>query len=121
MIIYIVCPKNAHKAYRYAAEIFSELASKVSSAECIILDDQEPIPDSTDPIVVIGTDSVNNLAAELYLARDIDDFGIRYGTDEYRIYTRIIGEHTYIFFAGGRPRSIIYAVYRYFEKFCGCR
>jgi len=121
MIIYIVCPKNAHKAYRYAAEIFAELASKVSSAECIILNDQEPIPDSSDPIVVIGTDSVNNLAAKLYLARDIDDFGIRYGTDEYRIYTRAIGEHTYIFFAGGRPRSTLYAVYRYFEKFCGCR
>lgn len=121
MTLTIISPSHAHLAYKIAAETFASLASEVCGAECRIITDLEPIPDDGSPLIVIGTDAVNHYAAELYFKRTIDDFGIRYGTDNYRIRSQEIGGREVIFFAGGRPRAAIYAVYRYFELFCGCR
>ena len=120
-VINIIYPKNAHSAYRHAAEIFAELTGKISSESTALLTDYDRIPKDNSPLIVIGTDAVNRLAAEWYLSKEIDDFGIKYGTDNYRIYTKEIGGRPCLLLAGGRPRSTIYAVYRYFEKFCGCR
>lgn len=119
--ITIVYPQHAHSAYKIAAETFGHLAKEISSAAYTLQTDHDTLPEDSSVIVVIGADSVNHLAAELYLARKIDDFHIRYGTDNYRIYTKELDGRTYLFLAGGRPRATIYAVYRYFEKFCGCR
>lgn len=119
--LYIVYPKNAHTAYRHAAEIFAELAYKVAGDTTALLTDGDPIPKDSHPLILIGTDAVNHLAGEWYLAKEIDDFGITYGADNYCIFTKEIAGRSCLFLAGGRPRATIYAVYRYFEKFCGCR
>ena len=121
MKIYVIHPSAGHTAYKIAAEIFSDLAFRVSAAETVLLTDNDIIPDDGAPVAVIGSDAANHFAAEMYLARKIDDFGFRYNTDDYRIRAKDLDGRTYLFLAGGRPRSTIYAVYRYFEVFCGCR
>lgn len=121
MTVKVIYPKSGHTAYRIAAETFVALLQNACDIQGALLNDYEPLPQDNTPIVIIGTDAVNHLAAEWYLAKKIDDFGIRYGQDNYRIYTKEIDGHPCIFLSGGRPRATIYAVYRYFEKYCGCR
>ena len=121
MSIVIIYPAHKHSAYKIAAETFADLAKKVSSCETVLITDADPLPDDNSPVVVIGADSVNHHAADLFLTRKIDDFGIQYNTDSYRVYARSIQQRQYLFIAGGRPRATLYATYRYFEKFCGCR
>lgn len=121
MTVNIVYPKNGHTAYKIAAETFLELLGKSCGLVGVLKTDYDPLPEDDSPIVIIGTDAVNHMAALWYLERKIDDFGLRYGQDNYRIYTKNIDGHPCLFLGGGRPRSTIYAVYRYFEKYCGCR
>lgn len=121
MELTVIYPSHGHKAYQIAAEAFAELASQVSGAVCRLQTDSASLPQDNSPVVVLGTDAANQYAADLYLKRSIDDFEIRYNTDDYRMYTRNIDGHPHLFLAGGRPRSTLYAVYRYFEKYCGCR
>lgn len=121
MIITLIYPSNSHIAYQIGADLFSNLARRTAGAESILLTDRDNLLKDSSPVVVIGSDAANHLAADLYLSRQIDDLGIRYNTDDYRILTKELGGRTFLFLAGGRPRSTIYAVYRYFEVFCGCR
>lgn len=121
MKLTVIRPSHAHSAYRIAAETFIELAKKVGGAECVLITDLESLPDDGSPVIVIGTDAVNHFTANAYFSRQIDDFGIRYGTDNYRILSTDVNGRRMVFFAAGRPRAAIYAVYRYFEVFCGCR
>ena len=123
MNIAIVYPSYAHSAYKIAAQEFSSLAQKVSGADAMLVTDKNFRCDSTSTelTVIIGNDAVNSVTADFYLNRHIDSFGIRYGTDDYCIRSREIFGKKYLFLVGGRPRSSIYAVYRYFELFCGCR
>ena len=121
MKITVFYPRAAHTAYKIAAEIFASLASEVSSAVCELRLDNEDASLDSDAVVYIGADGVNNKVASLYLERKIDDFGFKYNTDAYRIFTKEIDGTPSLFLAGARPRATIYAVYRYFEKFIGCR
>ncbi|MBQ8508424.1 MAG: hypothetical protein IJ493_00775 [Clostridia bacterium] len=120
MKLTLIRPSHAHNAYAIAADTFAALAAQVGGAEVSVITDLDPIPADT-PLVVIGSDAVNHFAADLYFSRRIDGFSIRYCTDDYCIRTQEIDGRPVLFLAGGRPRSQIYAVYRYFEKFCGCR
>lgn len=121
MRITIVHPFHGHPAYKIAAETFAELAHKVAGTTCALLTDLDPLPDDGSAVVAIGSDSVNHTVAELFLSQKISDFSIRYGTDDYAIRTQELDGRSWLFMAGGRPRSTLYAVYRYFEHFCGCR
>jgi len=121
MKLTILYPSQGHSAYKIAAETFADLARQTAAAESVLITDKDPIPDDNSPIAVIGTDAVNLYTADLYFQRTIDDFGIRYNTDDYRIQTLEVNGRAHLLLAGGRPRSTLYAVYRYFEKFCGCR
>jgi hypothetical protein len=76
--------------------------------------------DDTSDFVVIGSDEVNSAASEYYLDAKAT-FSIRYGTDDYHIKSTEDNGRTILFLCGGRDRSTIFAVYRYFEKFAGCR
>ena len=88
MKITIVRPKEGHKAYEIAANIFAEMCQKVSNTESVIITDEEfsksPAQELT---VLIGSDSVNNVTADLYLTGKTDSFKIRYCTDDYCIRT----------------------------------
>lgn len=123
MTFCIVYPKEAHTAYRIAAEAFADLAGKVSGVQATLVTDEAYIAEqkSADVAVLIGNDAVNEVVAELYLTQKIAPLGIRYCTDDYCIRSINADGKWYILLAGGRPRAAIYAVYRYFEYFCGCR
>ncbi len=123
MKLTIVYPAEGHSAYKIAADTFAELALQVAGVESHIITDDEykSIAHNEAPTVLIGNDAVNLVTAQAFLSGKIDHFGIRYGTDEYAIRTAELDGTTFLFLAGGRPRATLYAVYRYFEEFCGCR
>lgn len=123
MDITIVYPAQAHSGYKIAAQTFSRLAEQVAGACSKLVTDAEYFPaDGNGKItVLIGNDAVNAVTAQFYLEGLVDSFGIRYCTDDYCIRTAEINGNRFLFLVGGRPRSSIYAVYRYFEQFCGCR
>ncbi len=123
MKITVVRPSLGHKAYEIAANTFISLAKEAAGADCLLLSDAEYKEStySSELTVLIGSDSVNNITAELYLTKKTDSFKIRYCTDDYCIRTVAADGKNYLIFAGGRPRSTIYSVYRYFELFLSCR
>lgn len=123
MEITIVYSAQSHSAYGIAARTFAALAEQVAGVSTRIVTDAQYARNGAQGgcTVLIGNDTANSVTAELYLSRQIDSFGIRYGTDDYCIRTARIGNEQILFLAGGRPRSAIYAVYRYFERFCNCR
>ena len=119
----LIYPSKSHTAYKIAADTFAALATTVAGCITNITTDEEYLSKKThsDLTVVIGSDAVNSVLADLYLTRKTDSLGIIYGKDNYLIRTEIIDGQSYLFLAGGRPRATIYAVYRYFELFHGCR
>lgn len=124
MKITVVRPAVAHSAYGIAADTFAELAERVLGAEITALTDDEYLAKGakgSELVVLVGNDAVNSVVADLYLSMRLEPFGIRYCTDDYLLRTVEIDGTKYLIFAGGRPRSAIYAVYRYFELFCDCR
>lgn len=121
MKLTIIYPSNAHVGYKIAANTFADMAEAVSGIRPAMITDAETVPEDASALIVIGTDAVNHFSADLYFDRKLDEFNIRYCTDDYSIHSRLIDGRRMVFFAGGRPRSTIYSVYRYFEKFCGCR
>lgn len=123
MSIYVVYPNRSHTAYEIAADAFIDLAGRVGNAEAKKITDEEFLSLAEKPqrAVLIGNDGTNDALAALWLDGKISHLGFRYGTDGYTIRSEKIDETEYLILAGGRPRATIYAVYRYFEKFCGCR
>lgn len=111
----ILRPEGGHAAYSRAAEIFRGMYAEITgkTPEIVTADDG-------DDLVIIGGDSVNAVAGALHI-----DGKCRFravpGTDGYHILSYKDGARKLLILAGGRGRSTIYAVYRYFEKFCGCR
>lgn len=123
MKLCIVYPAQAHSAYLIAAQAFAELAERVAGIKPRLITDEQYRWNGqcSDVAVLIGNDAVNAVTAELYLNGKIDSLGIRYCTDDYCIRSVEADGADYLLLAGGRPRAAIYAVYRYFERFCGCR
>lgn len=123
MAITIVFPSRAHTAYEIAANTFADLAKQVAheDAQLIIDDDYLHSAGSGELTVLIGNDAVNAVTAQMYLSGQTGSFGIRYGTDDYCIRSVVCNGNRFLILAGGRPRAALYAVYRYFERFCGCR
>lgn len=117
----LVYPSRAHTAYTIAAEQFQSLAEKIAGIRI------ESIPDSDfhgfdgRKTVILGSDAVNSVAMQLYLSGKVESFHIRCGSDDYSIQSKCLDGTDILLLAGGRPRAILYAVYRYFELYCGCR
>ncbi len=123
MKIRVIYPCAAHSAYRIAAETFAGLARAVSGAVVTLDGDRQlPLPDleAEERLAIIGSDAVNDAAAQLYLSGALAPLGIRTGTDDYCIRTCMYEGRETLLLAGGRPRAALYAVYRYFELYCGC-
>lgn len=123
MSITVVYPNLSHTAYEIAADAFIDLAYRISGTKIKKMTDEEFLSLAEKPqrAVLIGSDGTNDALAALWLDGKISHLGFRYGTDGYTIRSEKIDETEYLILAGGRPRATIYAVYRYFEKFCGCR
>lgn len=123
MNVVAVYPAAAHSAYKIAAKTFASLAKQVAgvSVQTVTDDEYSNYKVVADLTVLIGNDAVNSVTAKIYLENRTEGFGIRYCTDDYCIRTVNIDGRCFTFLVGGRPRATIYAVYRYFDLFCGCR
>lgn len=123
MKVCVVSPKDSHSAYKIAANAFCDLALKTAGTEILKVSDSDFLNNAVDSdlVVLIGSDAANSVTANLYLTGKTDGFGIKYCTDDYCIRTLEADGRKYLIFAGGRGRSTIYSVYRYFEKYLGCR
>ncbi len=118
----VIYPKNSHSAYEIAADAFISLAKRVGNIEAEKITDEEfsSLAHKPKRAVLIGNDGANDVLAALLMDGKVSPLGFRYGTDGYTVRTEKIEETEHLLLAGGRPRATIYAVYRYFEKFCGC-
>lgn len=112
----ILLSECGEKAYQTAALAFQEMYEKVTGDVLPIITEA----DSESDLIVIGSDAVNDFTAQAFACNWIDSFDIRYGTDDYALRSVEANEHTYLFLAGGRGRSTLYAVYDYFERVAGC-
>lgn len=117
----LVCPSCAHTAYSIAAEQFRSLAEKIADVRVETVSDWEFQGFDGRNTVVLGGDAVNAVSMELYLSGKVESFHIRCGSEDYSIQTQHLDGTDVLLLAGGRPRAILYAVYRYFERCCGCR
>ena len=111
----ILKPAKAHRAYDHAAEIFQSMYQKITGISLPIITE-----DDGDDLIVLGSDAVNPLSARLYLG-GVCLFRCVPGSDEYHIQDLKHEGRKLLILAAGRGRAILYAVYRYFEKYCGCR
>lgn len=109
--------KDSPKAYHIAAGEFVEIYKKITG---ITLEISYTPTDENEDMVVIGGIDVNKFTASLYLNKEIDDFDFKIPSDGYNIRSFEDKNRTILFFAAGRERAILYAVYRYFEKYYNC-
>ncbi|MFZ2641380.1 MAG: hypothetical protein WA117_10315, partial [Verrucomicrobiia bacterium] len=117
----VVVPSKGEPAYRIAGDTFCSMWQKVTGAKprtvaCADPDDGKlPAGD----IVLIGSDAANPVVHRLILQARIENLGIRYGTDDYRILSLPHEGRTLLILGGGAGRSTIYAVYDFFRKKTG--
>jgi len=113
----VIVPSAGEPAYRVAGEVFCEMWEKVAGAKPRSARDDGKLP--AGDIVLIGSDAVNPVVHRLILQARIENLGIRYGTDDYRILSLPEQNRTLLILAGGMGRSTIYAVYDFFRKKAG--
>ena len=117
MNITVIYPKQAPKVYKICAEEFCRLCGEITGETPRMITDDIPIDSlSHTKTVVIGGKEVNRYAAHYKGKLPVTE-----GTDGYFISTAELCGNTALFLWGGRGRSTLYAVYRYFEKFLSCR
>ncbi len=116
MSMVILKPKTGSKTYEIAANAFAEMYEKVTGITLPVLTED----DGESDLVLIGSDAVNETVMNLYLAQKTDDFGIRYGTDDYCMRSYKDGKRKMLILAAGRGRAALYAVYDFFERFADC-
>ena len=120
MSLLIVRPHNAHKAYTIAAEEFCALCHKITGERPGIVTDvaaKEALPAHPSlQLVVIGGDDVNLLAREYK-----EMIPIPCGGEGYAVLSATLRGHNSLLLWGGRGRSTLYAVYRYFEVYLNCK
>lgn len=117
MSILIIPPKGCTKAYDTAVTAFQKMY-RLTTGKSAALSDSD---DKKSDLVIIGSDAVNDFLMNEMLEGTVPDLLIRYGTDDYRVLTYKKDGRNILVFAGGRARSLIYAVYDYFERVMGCR
>lgn len=112
----LLVPDN-HKACRTAAGIFASLWREVTGAapETVTRDD------GGSPLIVFGADFMNPFVHDKIMSGVIDGFRLRTGSDDYHLLSAVENGRHLLFLAGGRPRSLFYAVYRFFELRADCR
>ncbi|MFA9478761.1 alpha-N-acetylglucosaminidase TIM-barrel domain-containing protein [Phycisphaerales bacterium AB-hyl4] len=102
---------------RIAADAFSSLWFQVTGQRLAVTTE----PDSQGDLIVLGSDAVNAYAFEKIIDNTIRDFSITTDADDYEIVSATDNGRKLLFLAGGRPRALLYAVYRFFELRADCR
>lgn len=114
-MISVLIPKNS-KIASIAAEEFASLFCAVCGEKPQIV-----FEDTGGDLVSLGSDAISLFAHEAIFAGWIKDFRIRSGADGYHLLSARQGDRNLLFIAGGRPRSLLYGVYRFFELKASCR
>ncbi|MFA6714232.1 MAG: alpha-N-acetylglucosaminidase TIM-barrel domain-containing protein [Victivallaceae bacterium] len=112
----ILIPENTG-FLKIAADEFCSLYEKVTGDTPRII----TRPETDGDMVVLGSDAVNPYALEKILDGTIPQFSVKTGTDEYQLRSVEENGRTILFIAGGRRRSLLYAVYDFFERRAECR
>jgi len=101
-----------------AAEEFSALWCKITGeSPAITLRD-----DRRSDLVVLGSDAQNHFAHKMIVEKFIPQFQLVSGSDEYQLLSAAdAAGRKFLFIAGGRPRALLYGVYRFFELRGNCR
>jgi len=111
----LLCPQGG--IYDIAAEEFCKYSVAVTGKAPEIIHED----DGESDLIILGTDADNDYAMHLVLRGEFSGFRLRYGTDDFSIQSAVIKGRKHLFIGGGRDRAVLYAVYTYFEKVCGCR
>jgi len=78
--------------------------------------------DGKSDLVVLGSDAYNAFAHKMIVEKVIPQFQLVAGSDEYQLRSaRDANGRRLLFIAGGRPRALLYGVYRFFELRANCR
>jgi hypothetical protein len=102
---------------RIAADEFASLWRQVTGQELSVTADA----DDCEDLIVLGSDAVNAFAFRKIMDKTIRDFAVTTGGDDYDIVSAADNGRKLLFLAGGRPRALLYAVYRFFELRADCR
>ena len=103
---------------RIATEEFALLWKKVTGAELAVTTADDPESD----LIVLGSDAYNAFSHAKIVEKVISQFSIATGTDAYHLKSAVdTNGRRLLFIAGGRPRALLYGVYRFFEVRANCR
>ena len=101
-----------------AAAEFASLWEKVTGTKPPVVTRDDPRSD----MVVFGSDACNAFTHSKIVEKVIPQFQIVSGSDDYQFRSaRDTGGRKLLFIAGGRPRALLYGVYRFFELRANCR
>lgn len=112
----LICENGGH-IYKIASAEFSKYHRLITGKDIETITED----DGHSPLIVLGTDADNEYTAKCYLDGTFKGFTLQYGSDGYCIRSAVIDGRDHLFIGGGRDRAVLYAVYSYFEKVCGCR
>lgn len=99
-----------------AANVFASLYRQITDVTPALITEAE---DDCD-LVVIGGDDENVFTHKMIMEAKVPAFRIRYGTDDYHLYSIKENDRRILFLVGGNTRALFYAVYDYFETYGGC-
>ena len=78
--------------------------------------------DGKSDLVVLGSDARNAFTHKMIVDKVIPQFRLVAGSDDYRLRSAKAPDgRNLLFIAGGRPRALLYGVYRFFELRANCR
>ena len=100
-----------------AAAEFASLWQQITGRKLDVTAKDDPKSD----LVVIGSDAFNSFSHAKIVEKVIPQFVTPSGTDTYQLRSASDAGRNLLFLAGGRPRAMLYAVYRFFELRAGCR
>ena len=112
----ILKPICKFPAYAVASQEFKRIYNEITGDEIEIITEDN----GTDDLVVIGSDSINNFIFNLIFDKKIEELPFAPASDDYLIKTINLDGRKILLLCGANGRASIYAVYRYFEEFCGC-
>jgi len=118
----VLTPPFGEPAYRIAGDAFADLWQQVTGQRppvAVAKEKATPADLPAGDYVLIGSDAVQPVLHALIRQATIESLGIRYGTDEYRLWTVVAGPRRFVVVAGGAGRSTLYAVYDFFRRQAG--
>ena len=113
--ISLLAPSDT-KSVRLAADAFADVWEKVTDERPAIVSE---FPAEGD-VIVFGEEEWNRFTFARRLDGKLPPNTLRNGSDAYRLISQKDGERTLLFLLNARPRSLFYAVYRFFELRADC-